>query len=158
MSKQVLHKLLLFMLGYAESSELHCMQYTCGSRLVLGIIWSYSPAEHLSQASSEFKTTSKKLERKLWWKNCKVSFLSLNVMYTYIVGKLARVYKCFTATWTSVPIAYQHDQCTWTHVHTQCTCVKLHDQYQHINTCMHTLYLYVHNTHSVACGSWKPCR
>ncbi len=29
--------------------------------------------EELSQASSEFKTTSKKLETKLWWKNFKVS-------------------------------------------------------------------------------------
>ena len=38
--------------------------------------------ELLSQASSDFKTTSKKLETKLWWKNVKVSYVATSDIKT----------------------------------------------------------------------------
>ena len=49
--------------------------YICIIIILYWILTNFCFIEELSQASSEFKTTSKKLETKLWWKNFKVSML-----------------------------------------------------------------------------------
>lgn len=44
-------------------------------------------ADALQQGASQFETQAAKLKRKFWWKNCKVSIFSLNLLKAFHVKR-----------------------------------------------------------------------
>ena len=47
-----------------------------------------SSPENLAESSSQFRVSSRRLERKMWWKSCRVSAVSSSVVKYVDMGNL----------------------------------------------------------------------